>query len=209
MAHFVKRRFEHVCRRRHARSPVYSVIASRDRFVPAEHRMITTPSETRSDVTPFLDRLLPLPDPVPRSPDSQSAIVIIGFLALIMSTVIWSVPPLPRMFNAWIYATFFADAPGWLDRLCGFSGAVNWQVFSRVLQLLLFTRAVHVLQWVYAQAFVSARMRVSCIQFDRLFRVSISRREEERVANGSASMIPIKSDKLMPSAGLRWCWQGP
>ena len=184
-------------RRRDAPSPVYSVIAFRDRFVQPEHHMITTPSETRSDVTPFLDRLLPLPDPVQRSPDWQSAIgVIIGVLALVMSTVIWSDPPLPKVLNAWIYATFLQTLP---DHSIGVraAGAVLASVLGCFAAIFVHESG-HVLVGLCA-GFRFNYMRVSRIQFDRLFRVSISP-GRGTVANGSASMIPIKSDKLVPRA---------
>ncbi len=100
------------------------------------------------------------------------------------------------MLNAWIYATFLQTLP---------DHSIGVRVFGAVLASVLPCVAVtfvhesgHVLVGLCA-GFRFSSMRVSRIQFDRRFRVSISRGRGIG-ASGSASMMPIKSDKLVPRA---------
>ena len=155
--------------------------------------MITTPSGTRSDVTPFLDRLSPLPDPTASSSGSGFAIaVIIGLLAPIAFSVIPSNPPLSKIFNAWISASFAQTLP---DHSIGIR-----LITAALASLLAFFLAVlvheggHVLVGLCA-GFRFNSMRITRLQVDRPFRVSLYRGRGTGAA-GWASMFPVKSDNL-------------
>jgi hypothetical protein len=161
-------------------------------------------SATRTDATPLLDRMSPLPDPAPPPPDSQFVGLIAGFVVLVTSMVIWSDPQLPKVFNAWIYVTFVQTLP---DHSIGIRilVAVLVSILACFAAILVHESGHVIVGWCAGFRFSS--MRVSRIQFDRLFRLSISRGRGTG-ASGSARMIPVKSDRLV-LRGLAMVLAGP
>ena len=158
----------------------------------------TAAAKNPTSPTPILDRAVPIPSPRKRGTGWPLFWFLLG-LTVVVINLVWQWPPLHSI-GRWITREFpqilVSSSTGGQIILQGLE--VLLSPFLMLVLVLAIHEAAHVLLGICA-GFSFSSLRISRLQIDRPFRISIYRGKGTG-ASGWASMFPVRKDRLAPRA---------